>query len=161
MSDNDLIRRGDAIAEIELYRSDWSTARDEIATIPASEVAVTPDPAKVQALLAECDALRRENESLRQIDRNVQAVREHEYNRAEAALAEVERMKAERDEAMEGWHVIHPNITVQDAAKVPEIKALIESATIVDDSYWNSTDGVIRGIYDLGVALHNITEGRE
>ena len=75
----------------------------------------------VPALLAERDALRRENENLRQIERNVQAVREHEYKRAEAALAEVERLKAERDEAMEGWHVIHPNVTVQDAARVEHV----------------------------------------
>lgn len=35
-----------------------------------------------------------------------------------ALLAERDALKAERDEAIEGWHVIHPNITVQDAAKV-------------------------------------------
>ncbi len=35
-----------------------------------------------------------------------------------ALLAERDALKKERDEAMEGWHVIHPNITVQDAARV-------------------------------------------
>ena len=32
-----------------------------------------------------------------------------------ALLAERDALKKERDEAIEGWHVIHPNITVQDA----------------------------------------------
>ena len=54
----------------------------------------------VPAMLAERDALRRENESLRQIERNVQAVREHEYKRAEAALAEVERLMAQPAQAV-------------------------------------------------------------
>lgn len=58
----------------------------------------------VPAMLAERDALLRENENLRQIERNVQAVREHEYKRAEAALAEVERLKSQP-------------VTVQDAAE--------------------------------------------
>lgn len=58
----------------------------------------------VPTLLAERDALKRENENLRQIERNVQAVREHEYKRAEAALADVERLKAQP-------------VTLQDAAK--------------------------------------------
>lgn len=35
-----------------------------------------------------------------------------------ALLAERDALKKERDDAMEGWHVIHPNITVQDAARV-------------------------------------------
>ena len=39
-NDDDLIRRGDALAEIELYRRDWSDARDAIAALPA----VTPQP---------------------------------------------------------------------------------------------------------------------
>ncbi|GGW24169.1 hypothetical protein GCM10011452_09550 [Gemmobacter lanyuensis] len=52
-------------------------------------------------------------------------------------------------------------ITVQDAARVPKINALIDAARIVHDSYWNSTDGIIRGLYDLGEALRAITEGRE
>lgn len=34
-----------------------------------------------------------------------------------ALLAERDTLKKERDEAIEGWHVIHPNITVQDAAE--------------------------------------------
>jgi len=37
---------------------------------------------------------------------------------------------------------------------IKALEKLIEAAKIVHDSYWNSTDGVIRGIYDLGVALH-------
>lgn len=57
----------------------------------------------VPALLADRDALRRENENLRQIERNVQAAREHEYKRAEDALAEIKRLKAQP-------------VTVQDAA---------------------------------------------
>lgn len=38
-------------------------------------------------------------------------------DRIKALLAERDALKKERDEAMEGWHVIHPNITVQDAAE--------------------------------------------
>lgn len=39
----------------------------------------------------------------------------------QALLAERDALKKERDEAIEGWHVIHPNITVQDAAKVDRV----------------------------------------
>ena len=38
-------------------------------------------------------------------------------DRIKALLAERDALKKERDEAIEGWHVIHPNITVQDAAR--------------------------------------------
>lgn len=134
--------------------------------------------AERDALKAKCDAvlrhipmdyLRRHDmpgasgpTSALQLDKAMQDYAEDRWkliDRLKSLLAERDALKKERDEAIEGWHVIHPNITVQDAAKVPEIKALIESATIVDDSYWNSTDGVIRGIYELEVALHNITKG--
>lgn len=50
--------------------------------------------------------------------------------------------------------------TVQDAARVPEIAALIEAAKKIHDSYWYSSDGIITGMYDLGEALRAITEGR-
>lgn len=45
-----------------------------------------------------------------------------------ALLAERDALKKERDEAIEGWHVIHPNITLHDTAKVPEVQALIDAA---------------------------------
>ena len=38
-------------------------------------------------------------------------------DRIKALLAERDALKKERDEATEGWHIIHPNITVQDAAR--------------------------------------------
>ncbi len=47
------------------------------------------------ALLADRDRLQRENDNLRQIERNVQAVREHEHKRANAAEAERDRLAAE------------------------------------------------------------------
>ena len=40
MSDNDLIRRGDVLDEINLYRSDWDYAREAIAALPAVTVGV-------------------------------------------------------------------------------------------------------------------------
>jgi len=47
------------------------------------------------ALLADRDRLQRENDNLRQIERNVQAVREHEHQRANAAEADRDRLAAE------------------------------------------------------------------
>lgn len=49
---------------------------------------------------------------------------------------------------------------VQDAARVPEIAALIEAAKLVHDSHWYSADGVVTGLYDLAAALRAIAEGR-
>lgn len=121
------------------------------ATIAAAEAII----AVAETAEAERDALKRENENLRQIDRNVQAAREHEYERAEAALTEVGRLKAERDkfeaalaraclvggttylierytkaEAEVERLKAHP-VTVHDAARVPEIAALIDAVMIV------------------------------
>jgi hypothetical protein len=43
------------------------------------------------------------------------------------------------------------------AARIEELEAKLErfakAATRVHDSYWNSTDGVIVGMFDLGEAL--------
>ena len=47
-------------------------------------------------------------------------------------------------------------ITVHDAAKVPEIAALINASKVVHSSYWNDSDGIIRGMFDLGEALSAI-----
>ena len=69
-ADADVARRLEmhecAMAERDDCIEDWSRAND-----------------RIKALLAERDALRLEIENLRQIDRNVQAVREHEYKRAD------------------------------------------------------------------------------
>lgn len=43
MSDNDLIRRGDALDEINLYRSDWDYAREAIASLPAAPTFTAAD----------------------------------------------------------------------------------------------------------------------
>lgn len=89
----------------------------------------------------------------------------------DALKAEVERLKAERDEAIEGWHVIHPNITVQDAARVPEIAALIEAAKRSAEGWANAIElniiharhvtsaGILRD--ELDAALRAIAEGRK
>lgn len=100
----------------------------------------------VPALLAERDAMRRENENLRHIERNVQAVREHEYNRAEAALADVERLIAQ-------------TITVNDAVKVPEIAALIEKVERLFDVYEEAGRTLGKSERKLKDAMMAITEG--
>lgn len=51
MSDNDLIRRGDALAEIELYIGEWSCSRDAIAYMPAAPA--QPAAVKVKPLVWE------------------------------------------------------------------------------------------------------------
>ena len=50
-SDNDLIWRGDALAEIELYRGEWSCSRDAIAYMPAAPA--HPVAVKVKPLVWE------------------------------------------------------------------------------------------------------------
>lgn len=58
------------------------------------------------ALLADRDRLQRENDNLRQIERNVQAVREKEHKRANAAEAERDRLAAEvarLNGLLDGW----------------------------------------------------------
>lgn len=55
----------------------------------------------LSALLADRDRLQRENDNLRQIERNVQAVREKEHQRANAAEAERDRLAAEVARLME------------------------------------------------------------
>lgn len=51
----------------------------------------------VPDLQAEIARLTRENAHLRQIERNVQAAREHEYKRAERALAERDTIEAKAE----------------------------------------------------------------
>ena len=50
-------------------------------------------------------------------------------------------------------------ITAQEAARVPEVAALIEAAKKVHNSYWDSSDGVITGMCDLDKALRAIAGG--
>ena len=38
MSENDLIRRGDVLAEIDRYRSEWDYAREAIVALPAVDL---------------------------------------------------------------------------------------------------------------------------
>lgn len=78
----------------------------------------------------------------------------------DALKAEVERLKAERDEATEGWHVIHPNITVQDAAMVPEIAALLGLMAEVIPSL-EATKNNVSLCNDLRTSLRAIVEGRK
>ena len=47
---------------------------------------------------AEIDRLTRENENLRQIERNVQAAREHEHQRAKRALADAARLREQMND---------------------------------------------------------------
>ena len=61
-NDDDLIRRGDALAEVELFRGEWSSARDAIAALDSIEPApVTLAEAlqvpEVQALVEAANAL--------------------------------------------------------------------------------------------------------
>lgn len=86
----------------------------------------------VPALLTERDALQRENENLRQIERNVQAVREHEYKRAEAALAEVERLKAQPAQAVK----VKPLVWERDPEELGE------------DWFWRAEAGPF--VYEVG-----------
>lgn len=56
MSDDDLIRRTDALAEVDLYRIDWADAYDAIAALPAVSA---PDVAElVEALRPFAEALK-------------------------------------------------------------------------------------------------------
>jgi len=59
-----------------------------------------------------------------------------------------------------GWgHMLSLSDLISDAAadRIEELEAklaaLTSAATKVHDSYWNSTDGVITGMYDLERAL--------
>jgi hypothetical protein len=43
--------------------------------------------------------------------------------------------------------------TPEQIASDPRVRALVEAARRVHDSYWYSTDGIIQGMYDLDRAL--------
>ena len=68
--------------------------------------------------------------------------------------------EAERDFALKDFGKPAQPLTVQDAARVPEIAALIEAAKLVHDSHWYSADGVVTGLYDLAAAMRAIAEGK-
>lgn len=86
-----------------------------------------------------------------------------------ALLAERDALKKERDEAIEGWHVIHPNITVQDAAKVVadgladgEVwRVAVNGAAVILNSgmpeeYWTPVKQIREALH---AALRAIAEG--
>ena len=66
--------------------------------------------------------------------------------RAEAAEAERDALKAELAEA----------VVARDDARV---RALVDAARKVNDSYWYASDGVISGIYELEAALRALERG--
>ena len=50
-----------------------------------------------------------------------------------------------------------PADRLAEAMALPEVKALVEAARKVHDSYWYASDGVISGMYDLERALRAMT----
>jgi hypothetical protein len=46
------------------------------------------------------------------------------------------------------------------AMELPEVRALVDAARKVRDSYWYSSDGIIQGIYDLERTLAALPTGK-
>lgn len=51
--------------------------------------------------------------------------------------------------------------TLSDALALPEIAALVEAATLVNQSYWYSSDGAVQGMYVLERALSALRAARD
>ena len=84
---------------------DIANAR-RIASLPDLEAAYLTLAAENATLLAERDEALRLLDNSRQIERNVQSVREHEHKRAEAALSDLATLRASEAAAMERVKVL-------------------------------------------------------
>lgn len=163
-SDDDMIRRGDAIDRITKLSCDddahWGSIVDALRTIPSTQVSVKPLEwvyDEMRGVWSAQDGFGRHytvsdsqwfHGSLSEfiwVDGGYEAAKA-------AAQADYEaRILSALD--------MQPTVSPELLATTHDVAALVEAAEKVINSYWHSTDGVITGIYDLEAALARVKGG--
>lgn len=169
MSDNDLIRRGDALDAVheadslEMAKFGGNVIADRIVDIPAVKPAPTHTLTLTLALDTKAvrDMLDKAEAEVLHLNTIAATIRVNTLRHGGTHEQADAFIRGEAD--FVSWMVerIKRAPTLAEALELPEIKALVEAARTVRDSYWYQSDGVIRGMYELEAALRRIAEGEE
>lgn len=157
MSDNDLIRRGDALAAVQ----EWTYCCDAeaaITAIPAVQPTVKPLVWKGDSIRVTAKGMGEYYACMRMFHGQKGAGWEDDegdwHPTIEAAKAAAQAdYEARIRSALDMQPTVSPK---QLAAQPDDVAALVEAAEKVISSYWYASDGVITGIYDLETALARV-----
>lgn len=173
LRDNDLIRRGDALKALDWGDIYGRNAQDAINAIPAVQPTVKPLVWKGDSIRVTAKGMGKYYACMRMFHGQkgagweddegdwhpsleaAKAAAQADYEaRILSALTTGKEVMPNDDGNSNARPATSPCVTA--GAVSPDAAALVDAAEKVINSYWNSTDGVITGIYDLETALARV-----